>query len=165
MGQNFLNLTLLLESPGEVFKLPSLIGGGVKHQHFPRSLGNCNVQPGLQTIDREARWPQIRYMGKGSFTLRGHKSVRGSQAWLAIRIPWRPFIEIQTPRPYPKHSESESQEMRFQNVLCMKKKREEKTSSTFWLSMEAENHWPGQTSEVLSPDLVGFQHNASCLDR
>ena len=39
-----LQLDSTLESPGEV----------LKHQHFPRSPGNCNVQPGLQTTDREA---------------------------------------------------------------------------------------------------------------
>ena len=90
-GTELLQLDSVLESPGEVFKLPSLIRGGVKHQHFPRSLGDRNVQPGLQTIDREARWPQIRYMGKGSFTLRGHKSVRGSQGLAGYKNPMGTF--------------------------------------------------------------------------
>ena len=47
-----------------------------------------------------------------------------SQACLAIRTPMGPFIKIQTPRPNPKPTKSESQEMRYhQNVLCIKKQK------------------------------------------
>lgn len=94
-----LKLDCTLKSPREVFKFPNLIGGvEASISIFPRSPGDSHVEPGLQTTNTNARWPQIRYVGKEGLTLGGHKSVSSPQAWLAIPIPLRPFIKIHTPK-------------------------------------------------------------------
>lgn len=57
---------------------------------------------------------------EGSFTLRTQISE-----WLSSLAgylnPMGPFIKVQTPRPSPRPTESESQEMRFWNVCALKR--------------------------------------------
>lgn len=83
------------------------------------SQGDSNTEPaGTQATVMDATWPQVRYWGE-SFALRGYKSVSSSQSWLAILNPLGPFIKIQTPRHYPRSTESECQGIRFHNVcIC-----------------------------------------------
>lgn len=94
----------------------------------PGSQGDSNTEPaGPQATVMDATWPQVRYWG-GSFTLRGYKSVSCSQSWLAILNPSRPFIKIQTPRHYPRSTESECQGIRFHNVCICKKQKQNKAN-------------------------------------
>lgn len=74
----------------------------------------------------EARWPQIRYVRR-EFPSDRTQISDWLESLAGYLNPMGPFIKVQTPRPDPRPTESESQEKRFWNVCELTKKQKQKT--------------------------------------